>query len=219
MKRMKLKRFLVLVILIIVTLTSFNCFGTDLNNPTNENNYDKIEYVDSYNILANYNGKADSIIYNVINKQKNDIRNQIVAEVKRYIKKQSPTANKNIPEHLVIKCLENNLDICFAMSQTQVETNFGTTGAGRSTSRRSMFGVAIRKYPSYESAINDYIAILKKSYLVKGRTEQHLMKNYVNGSGGRYASSTNYEKHLFEAYNNIKAQTNIYKLQKHYYSM
>ena len=60
MKRMKLKRFLVLVILIIVTLTSFNCFGTDLNNPTNENDYDKIEYVDSYNILANYNDRKNA---------------------------------------------------------------------------------------------------------------------------------------------------------------
>lgn len=218
MKRMKLKRFLVFVILIIVTLTSFNCLCTGLN-PTDRNNYDRIEYVDSYNILVNYNGETDSIIYNVITKQKNDIRNQIVTEVKRYINKQSPAANKNIPEHLVIKCLENNLDICFAMSQTQIETNFGTTGAGRPSSRRSMFGVAKRTYQSYESAINDYIAILKDNYLVKGRTEHHLMKNYVTVSGYRYASNTNYEKHLSETYNSIKAQTNIYKLQKHYYTM
>ena len=110
--------------------------------------------------------------------------------------------------------LTNNIDICFMMAQTQIETCYGTTGAGRETSRRSMFGVIKRHYADYEQAINHYCEILKKYYLVRGRTEQHLMTKYVTGTGGRYAGNPRYEIELRAAYKQIKSTTNIYSLQQ-----
>ena len=109
-----------------------------------------------------------------------------------------------------------NIDILFIMAQTQQETGFGTLGAGREKSRRSLFGVAVRRYTNYENAVVDYIQILKKSYLTKGRTEQHLMKKYVTTNGGRYASDPNYEATLRKTYNDISRKTNIKELQTKY---
>ncbi len=102
------------------------------------------------------------------------------------------------------------------MAQTQIETCYGTTGAGRESSRRSMFGVIQKRYPNYEDAINHYCEVLKKYYLVKGKTEQHLMTKYVTGTGGRYAGNPRYEIELRTAYNHIKRTTNIYSLQEEY---
>jgi hypothetical protein len=79
-----------------------------------------------------------------------------------------------------------------------------------------MFGVISKKYPNYETAINHYCKVLKKYYLVKGRTEHHLMSKYVTGTGGRYAKNPKYEKELKIAYNQIKRTTNIYLLQQEY---
>ena len=102
------------------------------------------------------------------------------------------------------------------MAQTQIETCYGTTGAGRESSRRSMFGVIQKRYPNYEDAINHYCEVLKKYYLVKGKTEQHLMSKYVTSKGGRYASNPRYETELRTAYNHIKRTTNISSLQEEY---
>ena len=61
------------------------------------------------------------------------------------------------------------------MSQTELETNFGTIGAGRPTSKKSLFGVNIysrtpfKGYKNYNVAIEEYCKLLRRSYLVKGR--------------------------------------------------
>ena len=72
------------------------------------------------------------------------------------------------------------------------------------------------KYPNYEEAINHYCEVLNKYYLVKGKTEQHLMAKYVTARGGRYAENPRYEIELKTAYNQIKRTTNIYSLQEEY---
>lgn len=147
---------------------------------------------------------------------KDSIKNELISEVSKYIKQKAPSSHQFIPKYLVQAGLHNNIDICFMMAQTQIETNYGTTGAGREKSRRSMFGVIKRKYPTYENAINHYCEVLKKYYLVKGRTEKHLMTKYVTGTGGKYAGDPNYEKSLSNAYIQIKRTTNIYSLQEEY---
>ena len=147
---------------------------------------------------------------------KDSIQNKLVDEVSKYVKLQAPKSHQFIPKYLVQAGLNNNIDICFMMAQTQIETCYGTTGAGRESSRRSMFGVIQRKYPTYEHAINHYCEVLKKYYLVKGRTEHHLMTKYVTGTGGRYAANPRYEAELKVAYNYIKRTTNIYNLQEEY---
>lgn len=150
---------------------------------------------------------------------KDSIKQEIITEVTNYLKNQSPNAHKFIPKYLVQAGLNYNIDICFMMAQTQLETNFGTMGAGRESSRRSLFGVAIRKYGDYESAINDYCKLLNKSYLGKGRTEKHLMTKYVTHSGARYASNPIYEAELSKTYKNIINKTNIQTLQNEWNKM
>ena len=41
-----------------------------------------------------------------------------------------------------------------------------------------------------------------------------LMKNYITGSGYRYASDKDYEVRLTRTYNKIKNSTKIYELQQ-----
>ena len=148
--------------------------------------------------------------------QENKLKNNIILEVSKYVKSKAKNANQFIPKYIVNAALEHNIDICFMMAQTQIETNFGTTGIGRESSRRSMFGVMGHRYGSYEDAINSYCKLLKRSYLVRGRTEKHLMAKYVTGTGARYACNPKYEQELTKAYNIIKRSTNIYKLQQEY---
>ena len=143
------------------------------------------------------------------------LREQMLDEVTSYIKKVAPTSYEALPACMVEQCLENELDLCFMLSQTQLETCFGTQGMGRATSRYSMFGVS-RRYTSYENCIADYVALLKSNYLVNGRTEQDLMKNYVNDGGFRYASSPTYEEELSATYKRVVKSTNIRDLQRQY---
>lgn len=196
----KLKRFLVSMILLTCT-----CMFSTITSYNGENNScNTKQQIDSIQI------QLDSIHHKKI-----QIKNELIEEVSKYIAYKAPNAHVNkISEHLVENCLLNNIDICFVMSQTQIETNFGTTGAGKINKRKSLFGVANKKYDSYETAIIDYINILQKLYLVNGKTEKNLLNNYVTKHGARYAESRNYEYHLKVTYNSIKNNTSIYQLQK-----
>lgn len=153
----------------------------------------------------------------VIHKDKQQIKEELILEVSKYVNSVTSKSNQFIPKYIVQAGLNNDIDICFMLAQTKIETCFGTTGIGRS--KRSLFGVVSRSYSNYELAINDWCALLKKSYLVKGRTEQTLMAKYTTAGGARYAANRNYEKELRSAYNDIKQSTNIYSLQQEYKRM
>lgn len=161
--------------------------------------------------------QSDSI--EVITNPREDIKNELILEAENYIYSRFPRTHNAIPTSIVEHGLEHEIDIMFMMAQTQIETNFGTLGAGRETSRRSLFGVASRKYKTYNEAIADYVSILKKFYLTKGRTEQHLMRKYTTSKGGRYAENPNYEAELRGAYVFIDKKTNIKQLQHKYKSI
>lgn len=162
------------------------------------------------------NSENDSVVTAELVDPMDSIKRELITEVENYVFTNFPKVNKTIPTAIVENGLEHEVDILFMMAQTQIETHYGTLGAGRETSRRSLFGVALRKYESYEKAIKDYIAILKKNYLTRGRTEQHLMRRYTTTRGGRYAENPNYEVELRGAYNNIDKKTNIKLLQEKY---
>ena len=204
-KRIISKNFLAVLIVLLFMLGSI-WFSTCGANNTQYQERPAIEYVSPNDNIT----KIDTV------QIKDSIKNEIIDEVSRYVKRQAPHAHKFIPMYLVQAGLANDIDICFMMAQTQIETCYGTTGAGRESSRRSMFGVISKKYPNYEAAINHYCEVLKKYYLVKGKTEQHLMTKYVTGTGGRYAGNPRYEIELRTAYNQIKRTTNIYSLQEEY---
>ena len=203
-KRIVIKHVLVVLIVLMFVLgglwlTTCNATTPNLKDP-------KIEYVLPEKNIT----KIDTV------QIKDSIQNKLINEVSLYIKRQAPKSHQFIPKYLVQAGLTNNIDICFMMAQTQIETCYGTTGVGKESSRKSMFGVIQRKYPTYEDAINHYCEVLKKYYLVKGKTEQHLMTKYVTGTGGRYAGNPRYEIELRTAYNHIKRTTNIYSLQEEY---
>lgn len=127
------------------------------------------------------------------------------------VSKRSCTERKEIAKTIVDIALENDIDICFILAQGTIETHLGTTGMGRT--RKSIFGVR-KTYRSYEHCIDSYAKLLKKSYLIKGRTEYDLMKRYVNISGSRYAGDLKYERRLKEKYYEILNTTKIYDLQE-----
>ena len=60
------------------------------------------------------------------------------------------------------------------------------------------------QYGQVQTAINTYYNLMAKSYLSKGKTAKDLIGNFVNSSGNRYASDTNYESKL----NTLVSQVN-----------
>ena len=146
-----------------------------------------------------------------------DVKLRLIAEVDKYISSRTKGKHDSrLAEYIVEHALNYNIDICFMMSQTQIETNYGVAGIGRASSKRSLFGVISRRYSNYNDAVEDYCKILQKSYLVKGRTEKDLMKNYVNKNGHRYAGSRTYEVKLSKQYKVLTSTTKISSLEKEY---
>lgn len=181
----------------------------------------------SCGVFTNDNSNEDTVTVVVdsaaiIEAERNMIKDSLIAEVTYYINKQANGAHPKLPTIIVEKCLQHDLDICFAMAQTELETNYGTLGAGRETSKRSLFGVGVYKgskhkgYPNYEIAVEDYILLLKKYYLSNTRTEQTLLKKYTTKSGLHYAEAGRYEVNLRRIYYTIRNNTNIYNTQLRY---
>lgn len=135
----------------------------------------------------------------------------LTSEVEEYIRKNTTRKfDKDISSHIVKECLDNDIDICFALAQAQNETCFGTTGIGKS--RNSMYGV-YKTYKHRNHSTTAYIDLLKRKYLGKKKTVHHLMNNFVNLNGHRYSSNKNYERELKRTYEYIKKKTKIFKLQ------
>lgn len=149
----------------------------------------------------------------------NNAKLALVNEVDNYIKSVAPQTA--LDGYVIVEeCLNNSIDICFVLSQGESESHFGTTGLARKTN--SVFNVYAfdghsheqisekgkYKHPNYSVA--PYIELLKKDYLVDGKTEYDLMDGeYVNKNGARYASSETYEKALLAKFMKIKQNTKI----------
>ena len=214
---MKFKRILFLLCtLFTIPLISFNMLNDDINNGD-------LAFANKINGFFNLDSNGDSC-YTVdsINEElitqnlKDSIKQCLVEEVEKYIFKKSPKSNHGLPKIIVEHGLKHDIDIMFMMAQSQVETNYGSMGAGRENSRRSLFGIAIKRYNSYENATNDYCRILKRNYLTNGKTIDNLLRNYVTKHGTRYAEDERYEIVLSGAYMAINEKTNIKSLQQQY---
>lgn len=143
--------------------------------------------------------------------KKDSLRNKLIDDVNIHISKNYRIHDSNLPMYLVDYSLKYNIDLCFMMAQTTIETGFGTTGAGRPSSRHSLFGVC-KRYSNYNNAIEDYCKLLRRSYLGDSKTEHDLMKNYVTLGGARYAGDRGYERNLSAEYKRIRNRTQIYEL-------
>lgn len=213
---MKFKRIL-LCTLFMIPLISFSMFNDNINDVD-------LAFRNQINGFFNLDSNGDSCyIVDSINNEKliaenlkDSIKQCLVEEVERYIFKKSPKSNHGLPKIIVEHGLKHDIDIMFMMAQSQVETNYGSMGAGRESSRRSLFGVAIKRYNSYENATNDYCNILKRNYLTNGKTIDNLLRNYVTKHGVRYAEDERYEIVLSGAYMTINEKTNIRSLQNQY---
>lgn len=156
--------------------------------------------------------KVDSAQAGSVNKEiaLNNCKVILTEEVEKYIESKTKKFDRDISKHLVEECLNNDIDICFALAQAQIETNFGTAGIGKS--RKSMYGV-YKTYKSRKHSTSAYIELLKTKYLGSKKTIHHLMKNFVTLGGSRYSSNPKYESELKKAYQEIKKITKISKLQ------
>lgn len=205
MEQTKFKRFKKIIFTItaflFITIGSSQLSWCCNNNSYNHINSDKIYDVNDINIETPVNKEYDSTYAAVLKVTAN------------YINKQAPKAHNDLPKYLLDAALEYDIDLCFMMAQTQLETNFGTLGAGREKSRRSLFGVYTKKYTSYEYAIDDWCNLLHKSYLGKGRTEEHLMNSFTSHSGKRYAENPSYEISLKSTYKSIVKSTGLKQMQ------
>ena len=205
MEQTKFKRFkkiiFTITVFLFITIGSSQLSWCYCNNSYNHINSEKIYDVNNINIETPVNKEYDSTYAAVLKVTAN------------YINKQAPKAHNDLPKYLLDAALEYDIDLCFMMAQTQLETNFGTLGAGREKSRRSLFGVYTKKYTSYEYAIDDWCNLLNKSYLGKGRTEEHLMNSYTSHSGKRYAENPSYEISLKSTYKSIVKSTGLKQMQ------
>lgn len=113
-------------------------------------------------------------------------------------------------ETLVKACDENGFDLPFIMAAAHIESCFGATRRAQLTN--SVFsegcwdnGKNKVSYSDPNESVYGYINLLKRSYLVNGKTIKDLMipGKFVNGLGKRYASDKNYERKLKNVRNRI----------------
>lgn len=149
-----------------------------------------------------------------------DIRKQrLISEVNKYILRIAPQSK--LDGRVVVEaCLEHDRDIVFVLAQGQIESHFGTAGIAKKTN--SVFNVnscdglsaatIIQRghgfsHPNH--SVVPYLELLGSRYLVNGKTEKDLMRNFVNCHGRRYATSRQYEANLRKAYDSINRITRI----------
>ena len=152
-----------------------------------------------------------------------DYKCALVNEVQNYINSVAPSSNLR-GYALVEECEKYDVDICFALSQAEIESHFGTKGIA--SKLNSVFNVGIYdgktaeeidnkyKFDYPNESIKPYLKLLNERYLVN-KTEQDLMKKFVDINGNRYASNPNYENMISDKYKYITENTKIIE----YYDM
>lgn len=114
------------------------------------------------------------------------------------------------PETLVKVSIESGIDLPFIMAAAHQESCFGATPRAKRTN--SVFsegcydnGKNVVTYKDANDSVYGYVKLLKKSYLVNGKTIMDLLKpgKFVNGVGNRYASDKKYESKVNSIRNRI----------------
>lgn len=148
-------------------------------------------------------------------------KSDLVDEVQSYIDLVAPTSNLR-GYALVEECEQYNVDICFVLTQAEIESHYGTKGLGAKIN--NVFNVGVfdgkslaeidKKYkPDHPNeSIRLYLDLLTENYLV-GKVEEDLMQNYVDKNGNRYASNPDYESMFSAKYKYICENTKIKEIQ------
>ena len=201
MKEKKVKRFLAIALVTFIVTLSYMTSGATMQHKLQE----KPVFTEQTITVT------DTTVVNDNETRTDSLKIMLIDEVDKYIRNSYNIYDKKLSEYLVCHSLTYDIELCFMMAQTQLETGFGTMGAGRPTSRHSLFGVN-GKWKDYNSAIEDYCKLLRKSYLGNKKSVHDLMRNYVTLGGARYAANRRYEQELSSAYSKIKKNTNIHNL-------
>lgn len=146
-----------------------------------------------------------------------DYKVALINEVQNYITQIAPTSNLR-GYALVEECEKYNIDICFVLAQGEIESHFGTKGIA--SKLNSVFNVGIYdgktaeeidnkyKFDYPNESIEPYLKLLVDRYLIN-KTEEDLMKKFVDKDSKRYASNPNYEIMITERYKFISENTKI----------
>lgn len=146
-----------------------------------------------------------------------DYKVALVNEVQKYIEQVAPASNLR-GYAIVEECEKYDVDICFVLAQGEIESHFGTKGIA--SKLNSVFNVGIYdgktseeidkkyrfEYPN--ESIEPYLRLLTTRYLVN-KTEEDLLKKFVDIDNKRYASNPNYEIMISEKYKFITENTKI----------
>ena len=191
-----------ITVLVVVGLYGLACFSFEHASYIRYHAYSSYEIFQETNVL-----RYDSL------------KLQLSNEVDKYIAQVSGNSSALNGLVVVDRCIENDIDICFVLAQGEQESHFGTQGLARKTN--SVFNVYAfdghdynkinrnGKYNHPNDCVEPYIALLKRDYLVDGKTEYDMLHKYVNKNGARYASSENYEQSLLDKMTKIKLNTEI----------
>lgn len=147
-------------------------------------------------------------------------------EVNKYIHFIAPNSCLN-GLTIVEACDEYDVDIIFVLAQGQIESHYGTRGIASKTNSvfnvHSFDGVSAdqiissgKGYKHPDFSVRPYLKLLQENYLVDGKTERDLFKEFVDMNGHRYASAENYENQLMNTYLKIRAETKIDSLVSEY---
>ena len=148
-----------------------------------------------------------------------DYKCALVNEVQKYIEQIAPSSNLR-GYAIVEECEKYDVDICFVLAQGEVESSFGTKGIA--SKLNCVFNVGIYdgktteeidnkyKFDYPNESIEPYLKLLIDRYLIN-KTEEDLMKKFVDKDGKRYASNPNYEIMISERYKFISENTKIQK--------
>lgn len=187
----------------ILTLSIVNSISIEKLKKHHSIEYDKYSY--AYDCL-----KEAEITYW-------DYKAALINEVQNYINNIAP--NSNLRGYaLVEECERYNIDLCFVLAQGEIESHFGTKGIA--SKLNSVFNVGIYdgktaeeidnkyKFDYPNESIEPYLKLLNERYFVN-KTEQDLMKEFVDINGNRYASNPNYENMISDKYKYITENTKI----------
>lgn len=176
--------------------------------------YASLNYLYAEPVTNNYHIKSESELrYERLNDSIRIIRDSLIFEVDEYIKKASPKS-KMSAEHIINQCEEHEFDVTLLLTQGHIETHFGATNP-----RNNVFGLYNKRYSHPDSAVTDYIKLMKKRYIVNRTVDEALASNMnVEGSSKYYYSeSDTYCQHLKKMRNKIINSTNIKTLSENLY--
>ena len=146
-------------------------------------------------------------------------KEELIMEVDKYIKGVAPKS-KLSGQAVVDACIDYGRDVVFVLAQGHQESHFGTAGVARKTN--SVFNVGSYDgssssetskkgygFPHPDESVIPYLELISTKYMVNGKTEQDMLRNYATPRGSRYATSKTYESDLREKYNDITRNTSI----------